>query len=88
VKNHVFPQFSKDAFRLLKNVFKYNSSEKRDGSIANRVIEGEQIIYEEAEINKLLVESLKLIQWDAERPLYERQTQYHFPYCQNLQLKK
>jgi len=66
-----------DLNKINKN--KYNQFEKRDGSIFSNVIDGDKIITDEAQVHKLLIESLKLIQRDITRPMYEELTPIPFP---------
>jgi len=61
---------SKEAFVFLKKVFKYNQYERRDGSVADKVMVGDEIISDSKEVNKLIVEHLKSIQWDDKFPDY------------------
>jgi len=61
---------SREAFRFLGRVFKYNQFEKRDGAIANSVqVEG-RIVDEENEVNRLIMDSLRRTQLDPRFPCY------------------
>jgi len=62
---------SKEAFQFLKRVFKYNQFERRDGSIADRVVNGGHVITEESDVNRLIMENLKSIQVNETYPSYE-----------------
>jgi len=57
-----FSQQSKDAFKLLKDVYKYNQFERRDGSIVSKVLEENAIVSDEKQVNRLLIEHLMSIQ--------------------------
>ena len=74
-----FSQFSKDAFKLLKRIYKYDQIEKRDGSIVSKVLEGDIVISEEKEVNRLLIEHLKSVQRDPRLHLYEEAPPVPFP---------
>ena len=62
---------SKEVFQFLKKVFKYNQFERRDGSIADKVVQDGQVITEEADVNRLIMENLKSIQVNKAYPSYE-----------------
>ena len=64
-------RFSKDmaeAFKQLSKIFKYKPPGK-DGSIVNCVKVGEDIIYDQNVINKLLLDVLKKLQLDSTKPI-------------------
>ena len=66
-----FSQMSKQAFELLRRIYKYNQFEKRDGSLVSKIKEGEVIITDEKLVNKELMGHLMSIQRDPDRGLYE-----------------
>ena len=62
---------SKEAFRFLSKVFKYNLFEKRDDAIASSVIVNGNVIKDEAVVHRLIMESLKKTQVDPRFPTYD-----------------
>jgi len=66
-----FSQQQKEAFSFLKRVYKYNTYEKRDGSVVRSfMLSDGTIISNEKEISKILIRRLKEIQYDSNEPLY------------------
>lgn len=82
-----FSQRSKEAFTFLKKVFKYNQ-EKREGSIVTKIAEGNEIIVEEKEVNKRLINHLKSVQKRPEVESYEDKPLVPFPVLEELSLKE
>ncbi len=77
-----FSVCSRKAFVFLKRVYKYNMFEKRDGSIATRVIVDGEVVQDESMVHKHIMDALKLIQVDSRFPTYPEQ--HAFPVLENL----
>ncbi len=64
-----FSPESREAFNFLKQVFKYNTFAKRDGSIVNAIKTNDnEIVSEPQQVSKLIIEELKKIQYDPSLP--------------------
>ena len=74
-----FSQHSKEAFRMMRDIYKYNQFDKRDGSIVSKVLEGEVVVNDEKQVNALLIEHLKSVQWDPSQRIYEENPPEPFP---------
>jgi hypothetical protein len=77
---------SKEAFQFLKRVYKYNQFEPRDGSIVNKVIVNGNIVAEEDEVNRLIMDNLKNIQMNAKFPTYAEP--FPFPKLDELTIEE
>jgi len=74
-----YSEQSKEAFKWLKDIYKYNQFEKRDGSIVDKVIDGDEIIKDEKSVNALLIGHLRSIQRDPSHYLYDENSPTPFP---------
>jgi len=73
---------SKEAFRFLSKVYKYNQFERRDGAMASVVKVGDAVIRNEDEVNRLIMDSLKKVQVDERSSMYSGPLP--FPYLPDL----
>jgi len=83
-----FSMFSREAFSLLKRVYKYNSFEKRGGSIVTKIIEEGEIICNKEDVDRLLMEYLRTVQRDCSKPLYEDSSPTPFPLLERPTLEE
>ena len=66
------PNEIKEAFRFLKNVFKFHEYDRKDGSIVNKIqTEDGNIIFEKNEVSRILIETLQSQQTLEHEPKYE-----------------
>jgi len=64
-----FSNLSNEFFKYLKNAFKYDQIDKRDGSIISSIKDGNgNIITDPGEVNKQLLDTLKELQIDENKP--------------------
>ena len=67
------PKDIRDAFKFLKRTYKYHEYDKRDGSIVNKLLlPDNQIEFNKAEIDKLLLGVMKTAQLKHDQPLYDK----------------
>lgn len=68
-----FSNLSKDFFRCLKKIYKYDHFDKRDGSVISSIKtinkDNEELITNHKEVNKQLILTIKELQFDASKPL-------------------
>ena len=68
-----FSQESKEAFAMLKRIYKYHEFDKKDGSIVSRILmEDGSIEDRKEEVAKILIEELKKAQVLESEPLYTK----------------
>ncbi len=79
-----FSHLSRDAFQTLKRMSRYDQFGKRDGSIVNKIMKDGQVVTEEDEVNRLLIEQLKSHQWNPNREIYIEGNETPFPYLDVL----
>ena len=66
-----YSPLSKNAFDIMKKICKYNSYEKRDGSIVNQIMRDDGIITQDKEeVSSLLISVLKDIQYSTQMEQY------------------
>ncbi len=71
------PSNVKEAFDLLKKVFKYHHYDKRDGSIVTKILQNDgSVEMRQEEVNKQLIGVLKAIQFKEDQPKYESQVDF------------
>jgi len=64
-----FSNISKEFFRYVRKVFKYDQIDKRDGSIISSILgENQEIITDPKEVNKQLMLTIKELQVDLRKP--------------------
>jgi len=68
-----FSEYSREAFRFLKQVYKYHEFNRRDGSIINRIIDEQgNLITEEDKVHELVLQALKEIQFCPDEPVHDQ----------------
>ena len=75
---------SSDAFDFLRRVYRYDQYERRDGSIVDKVIVGDEIISDEKTVSRLLIEHLETIRKDPRWEFYEDTPPVPFPVLEPL----
>lgn len=63
---------SKEAFSLMKKIYKYHQYDRRDGSIVNKILlPSGEIVEDQERVSKILIEEMKNIQITNQESLYD-----------------
>ena len=71
IEKYRYSKESKDAFNLMKRIYKYHQLDRKDGSIVNRILmPSGELVDNQTEVAKILIDGLKELQSTSTEPQY------------------